>query len=207
MQDPLLSLPQDFQLYPTQVHHRTKNSSWMLYHHKQATTHTRSVSFLSRSVTTLILTANSDSLLSTQSPGDTQYYRDGSPSFHGYTICTHTALPGLLRALAQYNLCTTVRISSEKNLWSQINAHAQDFLPKKSIVLVSPRHDLDAEASAWELRGWDLLAFRGPNPATNRQLTIHGAMGRQWTFAELSKVAKRCIHPDFDHIELLFVGQ
>jgi hypothetical protein len=38
-------------------------------------------------------------------------------------------------------------------------------------------------------------------------LTIHGAMGRQWTFAELSKVAKRCIHPDFDHIELLFVGQ
>ncbi|KAJ7723861.1 hypothetical protein B0H14DRAFT_2641671 [Mycena olivaceomarginata] len=141
-----------------------------------------------------------------KSPGDTQYYRDGSPSFHGYTICTHTALPGLLRALAQYNLCTTVRISSEKNLWSQINAHAQDFLPKKSIVLVSPRHDLDAEASAWELRGWDLLAFRGPNPATNRQLTIHGAMGRQWTFAELSKVAKRCIHPDFDHIELLFVA-
>ncbi|KAF7334855.1 hypothetical protein MSAN_02361800 [Mycena sanguinolenta] len=135
-----------------------------------------------------------------------QYYRAGSPVFVEYRFSTLTALPELLRALTQYQLCTTVRIAHDKELWSQLNGHVEHTLQQNAIVLPPNPEHVDPEASAWELRRWELLGFRATDEAAKRKLTIHGLVGRKWTFAELHKVASRCVHPRFGHLDILFLA-
>lgn len=118
---------------------------------------------------------------------------------------TNTILPLLLRLLAQYNLCTTARISTEVGLWSQLNTHLHDFFHRHKIILAPALPN--ANASLYEQRAWELLTFRATNEAHNRTLSVVGLVERKWDFQELKKIALRCIHPIYEHIEILFVGE
>ncbi|KAK7059278.1 hypothetical protein R3P38DRAFT_3251804 [Favolaschia claudopus] len=137
-----------------------------------------------------------------------QYYENGEPVFSKYSMCTAESLPRVLRTLSTHHLVTNLLVHNNTNLWSKINTHLLHHLEDHRIRLTpaSPSTSESAESSAYELRAWELLVFRGSQAAENRSLYLHSFVERQWDFDNLAKLLKKCLHPEHKHLEMMFVA-
>ncbi|KAK7008038.1 hypothetical protein R3P38DRAFT_3593227 [Favolaschia claudopus] len=134
-----------------------------------------------------------------------QYYRNGEPIFDLYSMRTSDSLPSLLRTLTKWNLVANIHVTSDVDLWSQLDRYLREHLTKHGIRLAESL-SVQEGSSPYERRAWDMYIFRSNDTAKNRKLSEHCPVERQWTLASISKLLTKCLHPTQKHLEIMFVA-